>query len=304
MSSWTPDDIPDQTGRTAIVTGANSGIGFVAALELARHGARVLLTGRSESSGNGAADAIRQQVQGADVKWERLDLADLGSVRSFADAFTDQNDALDLLINNAGVAFVPYQKTVDGFELTLGTNHLGHFALAARLLPLLAERPDARVVTVSSEVHEWRIAQLDLDDLMFERGYKRATAYARSKLANLLFARELHRRLTAAGSTIRSLGANPGMTNTNLGPKFPGHRIVRRFLLPLVSHPAEVGASPTLYAATAPDANSGEFFEPKRGVPVRYSGAPSAYDEGTARQLWEASEALTGVSFPVGSIRP
>jgi NAD(P)-dependent dehydrogenase (short-subunit alcohol dehydrogenase family) len=303
MPRWTTDDIPDQTGRTAIVTGANSGVGFVTALWLAKRGARVTVAGRNEQSGSRAVDEIRRKAPDGDVTWERLDLADLGSVRSFAEAFNDRNDALDLLINNAGVAFVPYGKTVDGFEITFGTNHLGHFALTGRLLPLLLERPEARVVTVSSDVHEWRRAQLDLNDLHYEQGYKRATAYARSKLANLLFTQELHRRLVASGHTVRSIATNPGPTATNLGPSLPGDRFIRLLLRAVAKSPS-VGAAPTLYAATALDANSGDLFQPKRGVPVRHRGAPWAYDKDAARRLWEISESLTGVSFPVGSVKP
>lgn len=298
MSQWTTDDIPDQSGRVAVVTGGNSGIGLVTSLELARHGAHVIIAGRSPENGRKAVDDIRRQVPGATVEWAKLDLSDLTSVRSFAEEFSAGHDALDLLINNAGLAFQPYSKTKDGFEIIFGTNHLGHFALTGLLLPTLLATPDARVVTVASDIHEMSRAKLDFDDLQFERGYSRVTAYARSKLANLLFMLELHRRLTAAGHTLRSIAAQPGLTATNLGPRPLGNRVVR-LLLKLIAQSSEVGAAPTLYAATSPDAHGGEYFQPARrnGPPALHQAAQWAYDEEAASRLWAVSEELTHVSF-------
>jgi NAD(P)-dependent dehydrogenase (short-subunit alcohol dehydrogenase family) len=302
MSQWTTDDIPDQSGRVAIVTGGNSGIGYVTSLELARHGAHVIIAGRSPDNGRKAVADIKQKVPDSTVEWMKLDLSDLSSVRAFAEEYAAGHETLDLLINNAGVAFLPQGKTKDGFEIIMGTNHLGHFALTGLLLPKLLAKPDARVVTVASDIHEMPRAQLDLDDLMFERGYSRVTAYARSKLANLLFTMELHRRLTAAGRTQRSLAAQPGMTATNLGPRPPGNRVFR-WLMGLIANTAAVGAAPTLYAATAPDARGGEYFQPSKrnGPPAKHQAKPYAYDEDTAARLWEMSEKLTNVSFDVGS---
>jgi NAD(P)-dependent dehydrogenase (short-subunit alcohol dehydrogenase family) len=304
MSPWTPDDIPDQAGRVAIVTGGYSGIGYPVSLELARRGAQVVIAGRSADRGQTAIQRIQAEVPGSAVEWAQLDLSDLSSVSSFAEEFTGKHDTLDLLINNAGIAFAPPGKTADGFEIVLGTNHFGHFALSGRLLPLLLTKPDARIVTVASDVHEMPRAKLDFDDLQFEHDYKRVTAYARSKLANLLFTQELHRRLTAAGQPQRSIAAQPGMTATNLGPRPPGNFILRG-LLKLIANSAETGAAPTLYAATAPDAQGGEYFQPQKrnGPPVRHTAKPWAYDEESAKRLWEISEELTNVSFEFGNTR-
>ncbi|GAB3402343.1 SDR family NAD(P)-dependent oxidoreductase [Flindersiella endophytica] len=304
MSPWTPDDIPDQSGRVAIVTGGYSGIGYPASLELARHGAHVVIAGRSAGKGQEAIQRVQAEAPGSSVEWAQLDLSDLASIRTFAEEFAAKHDSLDLLLNNAGIAFAPPGKTKDGFEIVLGTNHFGHFALTGRLLPLLLAEPDARIVTVASDIHEMPRAKLDFDDVQFERDYKRVTAYARSKLANLLFSQELHRRLTAAGQPQRSIAAQPGMTATNLGPRPPGNFIVRG-LLKLIANSAETGAAPTLYAATAPDAQGGEYFQPQKrnGPPVRHTAKPWAYDEESAKRLWEISEDLTNVSFEFGSTR-
>lgn len=298
MSQWSTADIPDLTGRVAIVTGANSGIGFVTALELSRHGSTVTIAGRSPGRDRAAAERIRAQVPDARIEVAALDLADLASVRTFADEFAASHDRLDLLVNNAGVAFVPHGRTVDGFETHLGINHFGHFALTGRLLPLLLSTEEARVVTVSSEVHEGSSARLNFDDLGFDDRYSRFTAYARSKLANLLFTQELQRRSAAAGSSLRALATNPSLTRSNLGPRVPGRRIVLALLRPFMN-PTEVGAAPTLYAATAPDLEGGEYVQPdgRNGPPVVRRAAPWAYDEEAAGRLWETSESLTQVSF-------
>lgn len=223
MSGWSAKAVPDQSGRVAVVTGANSGIGYVTARELARRGARVLLACRSEARGAEAGERLIAEVPGAEVQFARLDLGDLSSVREFAATYP--YDGLDLLINNAGVMALPYGTTADGFETQFGTNHLGHFALTGLLLPTLLETPAARVVTVSSTAHA--LANIDIDDLNSERRYRRWVAYARSKTANLLFVHELARRLAAHGSDVVAAAAHPGYAATNLqtaGPKMSGRR--------------------------------------------------------------------------------
>ncbi|MER6577125.1 oxidoreductase [Nonomuraea sp. NPDC001023] len=221
MAPWTPTDIPDLTGTTAIVTGANSGIGLPTARELARHGARVVVAARSADKGEAAVAEIRRAVPGADVRYGALDLADQSSIRRFADT-VDTVDKVDLLVNNAGIGLIPRQVTKDGWELQFATNHLGHFALTGLLLPRLLAAPHARVVTVSSDAHS--MGRLDFDDLALERGYGRMSAYGRSKLANLLFTLELQRRADSAGVRLISVATHPGATATRfvkLGPLQP-----------------------------------------------------------------------------------
>jgi NAD(P)-dependent dehydrogenase (short-subunit alcohol dehydrogenase family) len=291
-SKWTASDLPDLDGRTAIVTGANSGIGLVAARELARAGARVVLAVRSTEKGRAAAASIQGTV---DVR--ALDLADLASVRAFA-AGVDGN--VDLLINNAGVMAVPEGRTRDGFELQIGTNHLGHFALTNLLLPQVT----GRVVTVSSGAH--RMGKIRLDDLNWERGgYQRWPAYGQSKLANLLFTLELQRRLTEAGSDVLAVAAHPGYAATNLqqhtgsflqnGLMWVANRIV--------AQSDEMGALPTLYAATQDVPPAGyvgpDSWKEQRGHPTLVGRTGAASDEETARRLWTLSEELTGVAFPL-----
>ncbi|MFJ6129526.1 oxidoreductase [Streptomyces griseoviridis] len=280
--------IPDLTGSTALVTGANSGIGLPTALHLARHGAHVLLACRDPDRGADAVARIRRQAASATVECVRLDLADLASVRALGVTLTDRFDGLDLLINNAGVGMIARQVTADGFEAQFGTNHLGHFALTGLLLPLLMARPGARVVTVSSDNHAK--ADLDFDDLHAERSYSRTTQYARSKLANLLFTLELQRRADAVGAELRSLAADPGTTATNIG-SVP--RVVSAIMRLFLQSP-DKGAIPSLHAATSPDAKGGDFYGPG---PEHLTPAPNALDEAVARRLWEVSEQLTGVRF-------
>ncbi|WP_067171743.1 oxidoreductase [Microtetraspora niveoalba] len=286
---WSVDDIPDLTGRTAVVTGANTGIGFPTALELARHGARVIVASRDPDKGREAVGRILDRAPGAQAEFERLDLADLGSVRAFADAVGSRLDGLDLLVNNAGVGMIPRRTTADGFEMQLGTNHFGPFALTGLLAPLLLARPGARVVTVASDAH--KLGRLDLDDLELRRGYGRMSAYGRSKLANLLFAFELRRR---AGSRLLSVATHPGATATGimtLGPLTGVLKLLLRFAV----QPPEAGAVPSLYAATSPEIRGGEFVGPKlRPQPA----SAAARDEDLARRLWSVSEELTGVQFP------
>src|SRR5215204_1410724 len=291
---WSADDIPDLTGRTALVTGANSGIGFRTAVQLARHGARVTLATRDPGRGEDALRRLRSEVPGAEVLLGRLDLADLASVRSFAEAY---DGGLDLLVNNAGIMAVPLRRTPDGFESQFGTNHLGHFALTGLLLPRL--RPGARVVTVTSGVH--RIGRINFADLDAERGYRKWSAYAQSKLANLLFAFELQRRAGAAGLDLRSVAAHPGYAATNLqatGPRLAGSRVNEvgaGLLTRLLAQPGSQGALPTLRAATDPAVRGGEVFGPDgplelRGAPKQVEVSRRAHDRVVAARLWAVSE--------------
>jgi NAD(P)-dependent dehydrogenase (short-subunit alcohol dehydrogenase family) len=293
---WTASDIPDQSGRVAVVTGANSGLGLVTARELARAGAHVVIAIRNLEKGRHAAATITN----GEVEVRGLDLGDLSSVRSFAEGL-DQ-DHLDLLVNNAGVMAPPRRLTKDGFESQLGTNHLGHFALTGLLLTKLRAAPDPRVVTLSSGAH--RIGTIHFDDLMGERRYNNWLWYGQSKLANLMFCFELQKRATAAGSSLKSLAAHPGYARTNLqfaGPKWY-EQMVMRVTNPLLGQSAEMGALPTLYAATAPELPGGTFVGPdgfmeQRGYPHIVTAAGKAYDEGAWRRLWETSEQLTGVRY-------
>ena len=303
MTSWRARDIPDLTGRRAIVTGANSGLGFQTALELARHGAAVLMTSRSRDAGDNAARKVRHAVPDADVTCRRLDLADLDSVREFVDA---NKSPIDILVNNAGVMAIPLRRTSDGFEMQFGTNHLGHFALTGLLLPALFARPGARVVTVSSMAH--RMGSMNFDDLMGEQSYRPWQAYAASKLANLLFMRELDRRVREAGCDLVSVAAHPGLAATNLqsvGPRMARRRltgVVMKAGTVVVCQSAANGALPQLYAATAPEVHGGDYFGPRglaeqRGLPKKVSMSAAARDDVAALLLWERSALLTRVQF-------
>ncbi|WP_433606457.1 oxidoreductase [Dactylosporangium sp. CA-139114] len=300
MTGWTTADMPAQHGRIAVVTGANSGLGLVTATELARHGARVVLAVRNTAAGAEAARRI-----GGDVEVRELDLASLASVRAFAAGLAADHPAVDLLVNNAGVVLLgPRRSTADGFELQLGTNLLGHFALTGLLLGTLAAAPAPRVVNLSSITH--KTAHLDFDDLMFERGYRASAAYGRSKLATTVFGVELDRRLRAAGSPIVSALAHPGLTRTNLTPRAWEHRgrlgrVIARAGL-LATQPVERGALPQLRAATDPGVRGGEFFGPAglfetRGRVTEARLSREAADPVVGRRLWAAAEELTGVSF-------
>jgi len=297
---WDVGRIPDQSGRTAVVTGANSGLGLVTARELARAGATVVMACRNLDKGHAAVDAIRSAVPQAQLQLDELDLASLASVRSFADRFTATRDGLDLLINNAGVMAPPRRLTADGFELQFGTNHLGHFALTGLLLPQLEGREDARVVTLSSTAH--RTGRIAFDNLNGDRHYFRWRAYGQSKLANLLFALELDRRLRASGSTVKSLAAHPGYAATNLQSAAAPlvDRLVMKVANAVVAQSDEMGALPTLYAATEPGLEGGIYVGPdgiaeQRGYPKIVQPNGAARDEETARRLWELSADLTGV---------
>jgi NAD(P)-dependent dehydrogenase (short-subunit alcohol dehydrogenase family) len=293
MAKWAATDIPDQTGRTVVVTGANSGIGAAAAGELARAGARVIIACRDTEKGATAAAAM----PGA-VEVRELNLADLSSVRTFADTV---EEPVHVLINNAGVMAVPLRRTADGFEMQFGTNHLGHFALTG----LLLDRVRDRVVTVASSAH--RAGRIRLDDLNWERGkYQRWGAYGQSKLANLLFTYELSRRLTAAGSPVRAMAAHPGYAATNLQSHTESFQDRIMALGNLVAQNAAAGALPTLFAAVE-DLPSGSYVGPDRwfqmrGHPKVVTSSAASQDQETARRLWDLSEQLTGVSykFPAG----
>lgn len=312
MARWTTADIPAQSGRVAVVTGANSGIGFVAARELARAGAHVVMAVRDTDRGEQAAQRARGSAgDRADLEVMSLDLADLSSVRSFAEAFGDRYGGPDLLVNNAGVMALPHRRTADGFEMQLGTNHLGHFALTGLLLSGLLGRPDPRVVTVSSGAH--KMGRIDFDDLQSERSYQKWRAYGQSKLANLLFAFELGRRANGAGAPLTSVAAHPGYAATNLqatGPRMAGKGLEERAMAlanRVFAQDEEHGALPTLYAATVPDLPSGSYIGPDgplemRGHPQLVGASDRAWDEQTARRLWETSEELTGVRFDFGAV--
>jgi len=285
---WTADDLPDQTGRRIVVTGANSGLGEVTARRLAAAGASVVLACRNVAKGAAAAAGMR-----GDVTVRRLDLSDLGSVAEFADGTAE----VDVLVNNAGVMAVPFARTADGFELQIGTNFLGHFALTGRLLPRLRDR----VVTVSSPAH--KMGRVEVDDLNWERRpYRRWPAYAQSKLADLLFAFELDRRLRAAASPVRSVAAHPGYAATEIGR---GAGLEQRLIgigNRVLAQSAEAGARPMLYAATMPDVRGGDYWGPDRlgemrGHPKRVTGSSRARDAELAGRLWDRAVQLTGVAF-------
>ncbi|HBK47470.1 MAG TPA: short chain dehydrogenase [Xanthomonadaceae bacterium] len=306
MSHWTAFDIPSQSGRTAVVTGTG-GLGFEDALALARAGANLVLAGRSPAKGAAAVDRIRRRVPDANVRFGVLDLASLDSIEAFGDALRGSLGSLDLLINNAGVMTPPKrQVTADGFELQFGTNYLGHFALTARLLPLLRMGDRPRVVTLSSIAA--RQGAIHFGDLQSERSYKPMAAYSQSKLACLMFALELQRRSDTAGWGIQSIAAHPGISRTDLIPNGSGTwsaaGMLRRFLWFLFQSPAQ-GALPTLFAATSPQAQGGAYYGPDkfsevRGHPTVAAIPPRALDTNGAARLWTESERLAGVAFPSG----
>lgn len=299
---WGLHRIPDLTGRRAVVTGGNAGLGLETARELARAGADVVLAVRSPVRGEAAAAAIRRAAPDAAVEVARLDLADLASVRSFAARFLDAHPALDLLVNNAGIMATPRRTTKDGFESQFGTNHLGHFALTGLLLPALAAADAARVVTVSSDLHS--LGRLDFDDLQSLRGYGRLRAYGNSKLANLLFTAELDRRAQESGLALRAYAAHPGYAATSLN--VTGQPAFVRALMAIPNRLVAVrpltGALPILCAATCPGLPGGVFIGPRgrsgmRGAPGVLTPRPTARDAAAAARLWQASQSLTGVSY-------
>lgn len=306
--AWTTQDIPRLDGKVVVVTGANSGIGFEAARALAGAGARVVLACRNQAAASEAVAKIRGEHPSASVHVGRLDLASLASVRAFAASFTREHARLDVLINNAGVMALPYGKTADGFEVQIGTNHLGHFALTGLLLELCLRSAPSRVVTVSSIAHA--LAKVDFDDLHRERRYRKWEAYGQSKVSNLLFAYELDRRLRARGLDVRSVACHPGYTSTNLQYAAPrmngsafGERMWRSFNR-WIAQPAAMGALPTLFAAVSDEAQGGDYIGPGGfarlwGHPVKARSNAHSRDEAVARRLWEISEQLTGVKYPL-----
>lgn len=307
MRGWTVDGLPDLSGRTWVVTGANSGLGLHTAEGLARRGAKVILACRDPERGCGAVERIERAVAGAQVEAHRLDLADLSSVAEFAERVCSAHDRLHGLVNNAGVMAVPRAETRDGFELQLGTNHLGHFALTGRLLSRLIAVPGARVVTVTSLVH--RIGKIRFDDLMGQRRYDKWLAYGQSKLANLLFTLELDRRAKRSGLDLVAVAAHPGYASTNLqstSAKGSGSRLaaaIYRLGDLTAAQTAEAGAWPSLFAAADASVVPGELIGPAgpfqmRGRPTRVRPHRSALDTGVAAELWRVSEQLTAVRWP------
>ncbi len=293
---WTVQNIPDQSGKTVIVTGANSGIGYEATLALAHKGASVIMACRDLRKAESAATLIRGENPSGGVTVSQLDLADLGSVKRFASAILVEYEQLDILINNAGVMAIPYRQTADGFEMQFGTNHLGHFALTGLLIDLMIATPKSRVVTVSSYVHY--LGKINFDDLNSEKAYQKWLAYGQSKLANVLFAYELHRRTSKNGNNPISIAVHPGYAATNL------QRTTRFFSFTnlFMAQSQEMGALPTLFAATNPEVRGGEYIGPdgflgQRGYPHKAQSSGRSDDQSTAQRLWEISEELTKVRF-------
>ena len=294
---WTAENIPDLTGKVAIVTGANSGIGYEMVWALTRKKATVILACRNKDKGEAAVRQIAQEYPGAKAELGLLDLSSLALVRRFAGEFTHRYDRLDILINNAGIMRTPFGKTADGFELQFGVNHLGHFALTGILLDLIIRTPQARVVTVSSWGHLF--GKIDFDNLNPDKGYDAGVAYGQSKLANLLFAYELQRRFRGAGVDAMAAAAHPGWTaGTILAVHWPMVRLLSLF----IGQKPIMGALPALYAATAPDVQGGEYYGPRswggiRGYPTKVQSSARSYDMDVAAKLWTISEELTGVRY-------
>ncbi|MCI3918955.1 oxidoreductase [Paenibacillus sp. TRM 82003] len=297
---WTANDVPDFTGKRVVVTGASSGLGLETALALAAKNAELVLAVRNVPKGEQAAERIAALYPKTELRVSPIDLADLQSIRRFADELLGDNAPIDLLINNAGVMIPPYQRTKDGFELQFGSNHLGHFALTGRLLPLL--RDGARVVTLSSIAA--RSGKIDFDNLDGSKGYSPMKFYCQSKLANWLFARELQRRFDRADIDAVSIGCHPGISSTNLFSRGTGKETgpFYKFLLGLVGQPAAMGALPTLYAAAHPSLRGGELIGPngrgnRKGYPAPDSSGDRLFDAAIAERLWSVSEQLTGVKY-------
>lgn len=302
MSNWTVTDAPDQSGRVAVVTGANSGLGYEITKGLAQRGAEVVMACRSTDRGESARRELERSLPDASLSVAELDLASLDSVADFGETFAGEYDELDLLVNNAGVMALPRRETADGFEMQFGTNHLGHFALTGHLLESLRAADEPRVATMSSGIHER--GRIDFEDLQGARAYDKWDAYAQSKLANLLFAYELDRK----ADLLTSVGVHPGYAATNLqyaGPEMAGSTLRKAMMKvanAVVAQDADDGALPMLYALTMPDVSGGEYYGPggfmgMRGGPERQRSSERSYDRGAARRLWDVSEELTGVSY-------
>lgn len=304
MAKWTAEQMPSLDGKVAVVTGANSGIGWEASRELARCGAHVVLACRDANRGQAAVERLLSSVPNASVELQSLDVSSLESVRAFAHSLP--HDRVDLLVNNAGVMAIPKRQTADGFEMQLGTNHLGHFALTGLLLPRLLASNAARVVNVSSNAH--KMGRMNFDDLMSDKKYKTWSVYGQSKLANLLFTSELQRRADLAGLSLLSVACHPGYASTNLfavGPQMQGSGFVEKVMVTftnLFAQSAEMGALPTLYAATSADMQGGDYVGPGGlfgmvGHPKKCGRSAAAQDVEAAKRLWEVSVELTGVGF-------
>jgi NAD(P)-dependent dehydrogenase (short-subunit alcohol dehydrogenase family) len=303
MANWTANDIPDQAGRIAVITGANTGLGYETAAALAERGARVVLAVRNLDKGKEAATQIATNSPHADVALQELDLTSLESIRTAAHQLRADYDRIDLLINNAGVMYTPKSTTENGFELQFGTNHLGHFALTGLLLERLLPMAGSRVVTVSSIGHRIR-ADIHFDDLQWDRGYNRVAAYGQAKLANLLFTYELQRRLAPGGTTIAA-AAHPGGSRTELMRNLPPLVARASAVIEPLFQEAAMGALPTLRAATDPGVLGGQYYGPDgfaqtRGYPKLVGSSRKSHDAALQRRLWAVSEELTGVVYPVG----
>lgn len=303
-SRWKADQIPDLSGKVIIVTGANTGIGYQAALEFARKGAETILACRNEKKGYKAQERIKKRVPGARVRFMQLDLGSLRSVHRFAENIRKQYKRLDVLLNNAGIILYPYRTTEDGFESQMGINHLGHFALTGLLMDLIEKTDGARVVLVSSIGH--RMGKMDFENLMFEggRGYSRTGAYGRSKLANLMFTYELNRRLRKANLHAAAVAAHPGYSYTDFGRRsfFRALRFVFYPVILWVTQSSSKGALPSLRAAVDPELNGTDYYGPagrgqRKGYPVKVRSNEASHNEEDARKLWEISEELTGVKY-------
>lgn len=302
--NWTVENVPDLTGKVFLVTGASSGIGFEAAKEFARKGARVILACRNLDKAQAALSKIRAEIPNADAETMQLDLTSLKSIRQFAAGFKAKYSRLDVLLNNAGIMMVPYARTEDGFERQFGTNHLGHFALTGLLMELLLKTPGSRVVNVSSNGH--RFGTMPFDNLMYTggKGYSRMGAYGRSKLANLLFTYELQRRLAAKGAGTLAVAAHPGLSATNLAAPIIGGFMLKlgQPFMRLFMQSAAMGALPSIRAAVDPAVSGGQYYGPggpngTKGYPVLSQSNEASHNEADARRLWQVSEELTGVRF-------
>lgn len=303
---WTADDIPNQIGRTILITGANSGLGLASTRALAAKGATVVMACRNEDKAREAMAQVRAETPDARLEFMPLDLASLQSIHGFAEQYRKTHKRLDVLLNNAGVMAIPRRETADGFEMQLGTNHLGHFALTGLLLPLLEHTPRSRIVNVASQAH--RSGKMSWNDLQGTRSYSKWARYGQSKLANLLFTYELARRLTAKGSHVQVSVGHPGYSDTNLqfvGPQMEGSSLVERISAlgnRLFAMPAEQGALPQLFAATSPDAEHGAYYGPDgfmqmTGWPVKVDSNARSHNEADQARLWEESVKLTGIDF-------
>jgi NAD(P)-dependent dehydrogenase (short-subunit alcohol dehydrogenase family) len=303
---WTVDQMPDQSGRTIVVTGANSGLGFETARAFAHRGAHVVMGCRSIDRAKAAIDRIQATVPSAEIDFVPLDLGNLASIQGFAKECVARYARIHVLCNNAGVMAIPLRRTADGFEMQLGTNHLGHFALTGQLLPLILDSPGARIVTVSSNAH--KLGRIRVRDLNWESGYSRWPAYGQSKLANLLFTYELQRRLSQIGAGVRALASHPGYADTDLqfvAPRMDSSSLSERVMVfgnRLFAQSAAMGALPSLYAATSEALEGGEYIGPSgfaqmTGSPKIVASSRRSRDAEMARYLWNRSEALTGVHF-------